>query len=1032
MRSKNYFVIFVISSINLIQCQITNQYDKILSNQPDYIDAKYIPSVLHNDNIYLTIQYKCSSLTPRRISLSIVIERTLYRTNLAIFRRYWFCRKSPNVQLRYVRVQLHRSIAYRSDPDLNLESWPIEQGQLTLIMYKNDQDKQNEMLKKIQYNVRFLPVHKRPSMRSFRWHPLINKIRDSICPVEPEVIRIIEYPLVLTGRTYGKHFVLPTYHDYGIRLEQKIRLTRPRFSIIFWLYIDEYYASGSLAIHSAILQYVTFNNTYLTPGIFLNREGKITVTMFGNLYDHRGTGARTVESIVKKDWCRVAFIVDEYKWNVYINCLQTWDKPTIAAHDSPIYYYFDDQLGTFIVGGNDLTPSFRGFISQLDIYRRIALTYEQLPKKLDHSFMPYLPPIIQNSSECKRHLNSFTQSREQADLFNKRIQQKFTCDAQPFLLKKPNRQCLLVRAWKNNLSLPAASFTDTRYRIYRALRRRKVQSMLDVANKLYDLTMEILASDDFDSFCNLIISWSEQAICYGHPSAPSLLATFHRFGLCGLESNSTRALELLFTGALLNDRISLLALGHRHFYGLDGVPLDYDIAYVYYQQMAETSRQELYYPKAGEASMEYILLTDEKLIGELTFDKSDSFYWLRQQARRGVASAQQHLGSLMYTGRNGLTRNIQAAVEYFRLGAAQHDASSHFGYGLALLKGHGTKKNVAEAIQHIEKAVEHGYLGAKVALGYHAYEIERNYTKAAQYWKECFDQTHDAHCAHNLGVMWTAGHYPPNYVVDHVQAWQYYSFAAQRGQVDSKIVVAYYNARGGHPVIIRNPPLAAIWSCNVAEESSSVGSVVRRALEGYRDRRWYSSFVFYLQAALAGIELGYFNAGFLCNELKELRYRKSNDCIEELLNRYLLVHRQNVNVDSYALLNVAEYYQWKKRNFTKAIELYVQLYRNGDAQGLYHLAQIEETNPNNTIPWHVWVQVGVRFDEKTIANRYRRLQFVYQHCRQLKTEKSDESYVPCTLAYLRISMLILLTESSKLILTIILMILSIFLFIFRT
>lgn len=39
----------------------------------------------------------------------------------------------------------------------------------------------------------------------------------------------------------------------------------------------------------------------------------------------------------------------------------------------------------------------------------------------------------------------------------------------------------------------------------------------------------------------------------------------------------------------------------------------------------------------------------------------------------------------MYAGRNGLTRNVQAAVEYFRLGAAQHDASSLFSYGLALL-----------------------------------------------------------------------------------------------------------------------------------------------------------------------------------------------------------------------------------------------------------------------------------------------------------------------------------------------------------
>jgi hypothetical protein len=38
--------------------------------------------------------------------------------------------------------------------------------------------------------------------------------------------------------------------------------------------------------------------------------------------------------------------------------------------------------------------------------------------------------------------------------------------------------------------------------------------------------------------------------------------------------------------------------------------------------------------------MEFIRLTDDKLIGELTFDKSDSFYWLKQQAIRGVASAQ--------------------------------------------------------------------------------------------------------------------------------------------------------------------------------------------------------------------------------------------------------------------------------------------------------------------------------------------------------------------------------------------------------
>jgi hypothetical protein len=38
--------------------------------------------------------------------------------------------------------------------------------------------------------------------------------------------------------------------------------------------------------------------------------------------------------------------------------------------------------------------------------------------------------------------------------------------------------------------------------------------------------------------------------------------------------------------------------------------------------------------------MEHIRLTDNKVLDELTFDKSDSFHWLKQQARLGVAAAQ--------------------------------------------------------------------------------------------------------------------------------------------------------------------------------------------------------------------------------------------------------------------------------------------------------------------------------------------------------------------------------------------------------
>jgi hypothetical protein len=47
---------------------------------------------------------------------------------------------------------------------------------------------------------------------------------------------------------------------------------------------------------------------------------------------------------------------------------------------------------------------------------------------------------------------------------------------------------------------------------------------------------------------------------------------------------------------------------------------------------------------------------------------------------------------------------------------------------------------------------------------------------------------------------------------------------------------------------------------------------------------------------------------------------------------YLMTHGEDKNIDSYALLTIAEYYQWKKRNVTKVMQFYVRLYQNGDPQ----------------------------------------------------------------------------------------------------
>ena len=90
-----------------------------------------------------------------------------------------------------------------------------------------------------------------------------------------------------------------------------------------------------------------------------------------------------------------------------------------------------------------------------------------------------------------------------------------------------------------------------------------------------------------------------------------------------------------------------------------------------------------------------------------------------------------------------------------------------------------------------------------------------------------------------------------------------------------------------------------------------------------------TAFLFYLQAVLAGSELGYFNAGYLCKEFKN---ETLFNCVEDFFNMYLMMHDNNINTDSYALLTVGEYYRSKKVNLTKAMQLYVQLYQTGDPQ----------------------------------------------------------------------------------------------------
>lgn len=93
----------------------------------------------------------------------------------------------------------------------------------------------------------------------------------------------------------------------------------------------------------------------------------------------------------------------------------------------------------------------------------------------------------------------------------------------------------------------------------------------------------------------------------------------------------------------------------------------------------------------------------------------------------------------------------------------------------------------------------------------------------------------------------------------------------------------------------------------------------------------HTSLIYYLQVALAGVELGYFNAGFLCHERRERTdYNLTIDCIDDLLQMSLMMRDRNFQNETYDLLTIAEYYQSTRNDSNQSAELYVRLFRSGD------------------------------------------------------------------------------------------------------
>jgi TPR repeat protein/serine/threonine protein kinase len=165
------------------------------------------------------------------------------------------------------------------------------------------------------------------------------------------------------------------------------------------------------------------------------------------------------------------------------------------------------------------------------------------------------------------------------------------------------------------------------------------------------------------------------------------------------------------------------------------------------------------------------------------------------------------------------------AREAERIAKADLDPVVQFNRGSAYFNGEGVPRDFQQAMHWFRKAAEQGHKVAQFNLGvmYGSGQGAPKDDQQAAFWTRKAAEQGYADAQQNLGTMYGKGQGVPN---DNVQALSWFQKAAEQGQVEAQAVlgVMYSNGRG----VPRDDQQAAFWARKAAEK----GHVVAQSLLG--------------------------------------------------------------------------------------------------------------------------------------------------------------------------------------------------------
>uniref|UniRef100_A0A3B4G3W8 SEL1L family member 3 n=1 Tax=Pundamilia nyererei TaxID=303518 RepID=A0A3B4G3W8_9CICH len=802
------------------------------------------------DGSVVRVRYQCSGQC--QLAVEVVVS-TLQKTDLMVFRRKWKSSRLRDYRIHQVLLRLPPSISYQRDffnrnildtQNVTVRGW--------LGSFKNGSELStyHSSMLRIYKALQIIPPSERPSKpptgcpswsAQLMWQMTSHRIHQ--CPHESDIIDMLKFPLASTGERFGVIRRFQPFIDRALERTRRHAVTQPSVTLSVWIYLLKWCQKKLCGI----IHHVNRKNLYDTVLMQLTNTGNIIIQARKITGEDEAFQVQAMLPLLK--WIRLDYYIQN-------------------SEDS---IHYDDTDGYFVIGGGSYLQGIRGYFGPIRYYRFGTKQVKCKEVKCIHLLcflaQPHSKTVYYDLKKTCTQTWTFETQIKYSTLFQLLLRKEDTLF---------NKHLSVSEGSLNLKDLGSVLFEET------------VGTMFSVDKAQMKITSQSMAA-------------LQESSCLGNHRASLLLATIHLSGNTNPPCIFQGHVYSLI-GALGDDRFALMHAGYKHLMGIDGFPKDLEMAYSYYsnigtQTCIDSSR--IYENK--QHSTEHIYLNNEEDLNRLTHETKDDFQYLKFQAERGDIESQKRMGTMLYWGQNGVSKDIVSAAKWIERSAMQmKDPSAMYDYSILLMKGQGVKRNYTRAFRLLRKAAAMGSINALNGLGWYHGTVLKDHKNAAKYFEQAALNGSDDGMF-NLGIYHLSGMNPDRPWRNESAAFEQFLNASRFGHVTASVEAARYLSMGSLEGVSQDMKRAVILLKKVCERNGHLGFMIREALQAYLQGSWQEAFVKYLLAAQTGLVLAQSNVAHLCEELN-LGY----ECQWRYHNYSIL----NYDPHPFALLKMGDYYYY--------------------------------------------------------------------------------------------------------------------------